>query len=344
MKLPGNNFERALAPTALDYSQYFSVVSQSSFNTWQMRSNAWDNTFVKTQDRLSMILISLKLQLVPGKSNSAIAASPFLGGVLHGAFENLVRTHAPDVAEALYMTQNNRLKLYSVLPPPYGGYEETADTRALGCGVMLFGQAARFLPDVLSILHNWREIRLGGNRDAISTREIQICSPGNPPQHWSDDTDSIIQPVTPDYDYEFSTGHDLAIRFITPLVLENELQKTAKTADPPPGLLRIVRSLAKRVQTLEPNLSEKLAIGTPEWIEAEERIRRIPCAATELKRVQWRYGSRTKKHPILRSGLIGKIHYTGLIPASIMALVNWGCWFGVGQGASLGQGMYVIKN
>lgn len=290
-----------------------------------------------------MILISLKLQLVPGKSVSAIAASPFLGGVLHGAFENLVRTHAPNVAEALNMTTNNRFKLYSVLPPPYGGHEETADTCTLGCGVMLFGQAARFLPDVLSILHNWREIRLGGYRDAISAREIHICSPGNPPQRWSGDSDSPIHPVTPDYAYEFSAGQNLALQFITPLVLKNAQQKTAKTADPPPGLLRIVRSLAKRIQTLEPELSEKLAIGTPEWIEAEERIRRISVRYADLKRVQWRYGSRTKKHPILRSGLIGRIHYTGLIPASIMALVNWGCWFGVGQGASLGQGMYVIR-
>ncbi len=43
-----------------------------------------------------MILISLKLQLLSNKPEPAISASPFLGGVLHGSFEGLIRLHRPE--------------------------------------------------------------------------------------------------------------------------------------------------------------------------------------------------------------------------------------------------------
>jgi hypothetical protein len=44
-----------------------------------------------------MLLISLKIQLLNNKPKPAICASPFLGGVLHGSFEGLIRFHRPGV-------------------------------------------------------------------------------------------------------------------------------------------------------------------------------------------------------------------------------------------------------
>ena len=289
-----------------------------------------------------MILISLKIQLLSDKSDSAVCATPFLGGVLHGSFEGLIRQHIPEVASALNMTQNNQLKLYSVLPPPYDWKAEKIKNQySLGCGIMLFGQAAQFLPAILPVIQYWLEIRLDGFSDKIMNREIHICSPGNPPQLWDGHE---VTAIKPDFNYSFTTSEDVVLSFITPLVLESAKQKAAGATNTPPGLLRIVRSLVKRIQTLEPQLAEILQIGSQNWIEAEEQIRATLIHQHHLTRVQWRYGSRTKKHPITRTGLIGQIHYGDSIPESIMALLNWGCWFGIGQGASLGQGMYVIKD
>ena len=243
------------------------------------------------------------------------------------------------------MTQNNQYKYYAVLPPPFdSSAEQKTDINLLGCGIMLFGQAKQFLPEILPILQNWREIRLDGRRDTIKKQEIHICSPGNPPQLWDEKSNTAIKPVKPDFNYTFAAGNGIIISLITPLVLENAKQKAKGAADTPPALLRLTRSLAKRIYALEPELAKTLQIGSTTWIEAEEQIRGIPVYQHHLNRVQWRYGSRNKKHPITRTGLIGQIHYSGPIPAPIMALLNWGCWFGIGQGASLGQGMYGIKD
>ncbi|SER16357.1 Uncharacterized conserved protein [Nitrosomonas sp. Nm51] len=290
-----------------------------------------------------MILISLKLELLNDKPKPAITALPFLGGVLHGFFENLIRAHEPEAAHALGMTQNNLYKYYAVLPPPYDpGAGKKTDINLLGCGIMLYGQARQFLPSILPILQYWREIRLDGRCDKIKKHEIHICSPGNPPRLWNEKQMASIEPVNPGFNYTFTVGDSVVLSFLTPLVLENAKQKAKGAANAPPALLRLTRSLAKRIQALEPELAETLRIGSTAWIEAEEQIRAIAIRQHHLTRVQWHYGSRTKKHPITRSGLTGRIHYDGPIPAPIMALLNWGCWFGAGQGASLGQGMYAI--
>lgn len=290
-----------------------------------------------------MILISLKLELLNGRPKPAYTAAPFLGGVLHGFFENLIRVHKPEIAQALGMTQNNQYKYYAVLPPPFdSSAEQKTDINLLGCGIMLFGQAKQFLPSILPILQYWHEIRLDGRCDKIKKQEIHVCSPGNPPRLWDGKQMASIESINPEFNYTFNAGDGVILSFLTPLVLENAKQKAKSAADTPPALLRLTRSLAKRIQALEPELAKTLQIGSTTWIEAEELIRGIPIHQHHLTRVHWHYGSRTKKYPIMRSGLTGRIHYDGSIPAPIMALLNWGCWFGIGQGASLGQGMYVI--
>lgn len=226
------------------------------------------------------------------KSDPAVCATPFLGGVLHGSFENLIRQHILEVAAALNMTQTNQLKLYSVLPPPYGWKAEKIKNQyTLGCGIMLSGQAAQSLPAILPIIQYWQEIRLDGCCDRITEKEIHVCSPGNPPQLWDG---YEVATIKPDFNYSFTTSDDVVLSFITPLVLESAKQKEKGATDSPPTLLRLTRSLAKRIQSLEPDLAEILQIGSTEWIEAEEKIRSIPIYQHHLTRVQWRYGSRTK--------------------------------------------------
>jgi len=296
-----------------------------------------------------MILLSLQLQLQGGKPEPALNDSPFLGGVLHGSFEHLIRLYTPEIADKLQMTQHTRPKCYAVLPPPYGWHTAAnagapPDNRLLGCGIVLFGTARQYLTSIPPVLQRWREIRIDGRVDTIKQIDIHICAPGNKPCLWSDSNNTLLENIAPDFSYSFMESRRVNIQFITPLILESTAQKAAGAKNTPPGLLRLVRSLTKRIQALEPELAIKLGMQSPAWVDAEEQIRHIPIVHHDLKRVQWKYGSRTKKHPVIRSGLIGQIHYNGPIPAPIIALLNWGCWFGIGQGASLGQGMYVIKN
>lgn len=291
-----------------------------------------------------MILINLQLTILGNPPNYAIAASPFLGGVLHGSFEHLIRLHDPKLANELGMIHGSQLKYYAVLPPPYGWKPDTTQNPTfLACGIMLFGQAKQHLKEILSILHNWHEIRLKGRIDRIEQQRIYLCSPGKQPQLWRQSDQDLIDNNKLDFNHIFTARDSIKIDLITPLKLESAQQKAKNVHTSPPDLLRIVRSLAKRIQKLEPDLASYLEIDSLDWIEAEEQIRHLSIKKYQLENVQWRYGSCTKQHPIHRNGLVGQIHYSGLIPASIAALLNWGCWFGIGQGISLGQGMYVIK-
>ena len=288
-----------------------------------------------------MILLKIHLTIQTNQPKPALAASLFLGGVLHGSFEHLIRLHAPEIAIELGMTQGSQLKYYSVLPPPYGWQPETTpNTVFLDCGIILFSKAKQYLKPIISILQHWHEIRLDGRIDKIKRCEIYVCGPGTQQQLWCESNQNLIEDITLNFNHVFTASDNIKIDLITSLILESDQQKAIGINTAPPDLLRIVRSLTRRIQKLEPQLAEELGINMPGWIEAEELIRHLPISSQGLKQVRWKYGSRTKKHPILRTGLIGQVQYAGYVPAPIIALLNWGCWFGIGQGTSLGQGMY----
>ena len=291
-----------------------------------------------------MILLKINLTLQSDQPKPALAASLFLGGVLHGSFEHLVRLHAPAIADEIGMREGSQLKYYSVLPPPYGWQPQTfSDTSFLDCGIMLFSKAKQYLQTIILALQHWHEIRLDGRIDKIKQCEIYVCNPGNRPQLWCESNRNLIEHFELDFNHAFAASHDIQIKLITPLILESKQQKAITSPTAPPGLLRIVRSLTGRIQKLEPQLALSLGILSTAWIEAEEQIRHLPVTAHALQQVQWKYGSRTKPRPILRKGLIGQIGYTGHVPAAIVAALNWGCWFGIGQGTAMGQGMYTVS-
>ncbi len=292
-----------------------------------------------------MILLNLQLAIEGAHPKPALVKTPFLGGVLHGTFENLVRTHAPAIADQLGMTQKGQQKYYAVLPPPYGWQAQIeSDHIYMGCGIMLFGHAQKHTETLIRLIQQWQEIRLEGRIDKIRSIKIYCCAPGHQPHLCDGSTDQAIYAVEPNYNHGFPASNGVKINLLTPLTLKSDEHKTAGVANKPPKLIRFIRSLTRRIQKIEPGLADSLNIGSLAWIKAEEQIRHAPIGDLQLETVQWKYGSRTKPRHIFRHGLIGQIHYPYEIPANINALLHWGSWLGVGQSTAMGQGMYYVKD
>ncbi|MEF8732807.1 MAG: CRISPR system precrRNA processing endoribonuclease RAMP protein Cas6 [Candidatus Accumulibacter meliphilus] len=271
-----------------------------------------------------MKLLSLQVALQPMAGQSALAEAPFLGGVLHGVFEHLIRSHSPQLTGLLGMTEGVRYKQYAVLPPPYGWQADLRHaTVYLGCGVMLFGEAANHDQVVSDALRCWEELRYGDRRDRVDHLDIQVHDPGIAP--------------------ESSALDSLTLEWNTPLTLDSQGKWAAGATHVAPNLLAVVRSLVKRIRAVEPALAEELDLNGQDWIVAEESIRRLLVAKHTLRSAPWVYGSRKHNRPFELEGLLGQVSYSGPIPAAIHALLKWGVWFGAGQGTALGRGMYQLK-
>lgn len=286
-----------------------------------------------------MILLKLELTLQSNQPKSAVSASKFLGGVLHGIFERMARIHAPIILNELGITLGSQLKHYAILPPPY---EEPISNR-MQCGVILYGQAKQYTQVVIATLKKWDELRLEGRTDKIILNKISYHSPGMTTFSCYESTQYSFIDVQPNFTLLHPACDNLTIHFFTPFTLRNTQKISAVKGISPPNLLRLIRSISDRIKLLEPDLATSLGVGSSAWIEAEEQIRRITADWHQLKQVRWMYGSCTKQRPFSCNGLLGKIHYTGHIPALLTTLLHWGRWFGIGESPTLGQGMYFIQ-
>ncbi|SET63114.1 Uncharacterized conserved protein [Nitrosomonas marina] len=281
-----------------------------------------------------MVLLELHLTLHSNQPESAVSASPFLGGIFHGTFERLTLTHAPVICHELGITSENQPKRYAILPQPFDGKASRIGSPCkMKCGIMLYGQAEKYIQVIIALLKEWREIRYDGRTDTVQCDQIRCYIPSN-------DGRTQIEPDNNNFSQQIdcssihSSANSITLHFSTPLKLGDAYT---------PSLLRIVRSIANRIRKLEPSLANTLGIGSLAWIEAEENIRQLPITDQQLEFVNWRYYSTNRPYGIPCNGLIGKLHYTGHIPACITNLLYWGQWFGGGQSTAMGQGMYYIN-
>lgn len=292
-----------------------------------------------------MIVIGARLVLAPAGIHSALDNVSFLGGVIHGAMENLLRERAPEIAAALGMGSSNRIKPYAILPPPFGWEpQNSSGNRELPFGIVLHGDAAAHAEDVAVAINAWPEVRLAGRVDQVRSVEISVGTPGGSPVHWS-----------PGQAFPSGSGAPtlvgrparatVTLRFLTPLLLTSSDNNTAAERERPPGLLRIVRALRRRIESADPSLFAQLAGN--DWVASEEAIRPLEAQARQWREVTWRYGSRTKPSPVNFRGYLGSLHFRAPastpIPGPIWALLQWGTWFGLGQRTALGQGMYILQ-
>ncbi len=139
----------------------------------------------------------------------------------------------------------------------------------------------------------------------------------------------------------------LEINWLTPVHLASGARVASGQGDRPPYLFRILRSLQKRAEALEPEWAAAWHIGSPEWRDAIETVRRASHPAAvgphDVQPFEWRYGSRTKAAPILRRGLIGVQRFVVPRHPSVAALLHAGQWLGAGEGSSFGCGLYTAK-
>lgn len=293
-----------------------------------------------------MIVLGVGLSLAPARDRSALDGVDFLGGVLHGGVEHLIRAHAPELAAALGLGVAGAAKPYALLPPPFGWRAaEQGSGRHLPFGFVLHGPAVAHAHQLAAALAGWREIRLNGLVDQVRGVALSVGGPGRAPQAWQPGAAFPAVPSAAPSLFELPACRRIELRFLTPLVLESAGQRAAAPADAAPGLLRLVRALARRIQSSEPQLFAQ--ISGADWLGDQESIRPLQAQATDWHSVTWRYGSRTKAAPVHFHGQLGRLTYradaASAIPASVHRLLHWGAWFGAGQRTAFGQGMYLIQ-
>lgn len=278
---------------------------------------------------MKLLAFSLRLRAATA-GQFAVRGLPFLGGMLHGAWEDQIHRHAPQLKTILGLEKSgNTPKRYALLPPPYGQISAKQDDGSLhlGFGLVLYGVAGEHASELGTAFCHCPALRFGQLHDAIEHSEFRIHTPENPTH--------------------FPELAAIQLHWLTPLLLDSPSQRTIGADQVPPALLRVVRSIARRIREQAPELAEQLGLQTNTWLLAEESIRQLDGQSADWHKVTWRYGSRTKDAPVQFSGQLGRIRYAGSnvanIPADIHALLQWGTWFGVGQRTALGQGFYRIE-
>lgn len=273
-----------------------------------------------------MKLLAFSLRLNETVAGSlAVQRLPFLGGLLHGAWEHQVRCHAPGLSGLLGLERGKPgPKAYAILPPPFVQPSRPAAIGpVLAFGVLLYADAAAHAEELARAFEHCRCLSVG---------------------RWVDPVVSITHQVhVPVYAASFAACSAIRLHWLTPLLLDSPAQRRLGLHQAPPSLLRVVRSLVRRIDELEPGLALQLGLRDAAWTCAEESIRGVSAVAVDWQPVVWRYGSRTKEAPVQFSGQLGRIDYSGEIPSAIHALLHWGTWFGVGQRTALGQGFYQIE-
>ena len=282
---------------------------------------------------MKLLAFSLRLR-AGGGDGFAVGRQSFLGGMLHGAWEDQIHQYAPQLREILGLVsgtsgQQAAPKRYAMLPPPWAQPLSILEDGSahLGFGVVLYGAAADHASELGAAFCHCPALRLGAQQDRIEHSEFG--------EH---------TPVNPDV---FPALAWIKLHWLTPLLLESAGQRKLGADVRPPALLRVVRSIARRIRELEPALAEQLGLYDADWIIAEESIRALAAQSADWRTVSWRYGSRTKDVPVQFHGQLGCAGYfaanPGSIPANIHALLQWGTWFGVGQRTALGQGFYRLE-
>jgi CRISPR-associated endoribonuclease Cas6 len=255
-----------------------------------------------------------------------LAQLPFLGGVLHGA-----------INQTLHESAASNTPAWRLIAPPcrtvfangacHGAW--LLASGALRFGVVVHGKERAHVLGLLSAVQ--RVQWLGSGDERLQVKDVQ-CR---------------IRPVHAPVPKTLAACHaarvQLNLTWLTPLHMASRAQVAAGHAQGLPPLLRIVRSLTRRAMECQPDWAEALGIGTPAWTAAEEQLRSAQMQGVDAVPVQWPYGSRTKPHPHMRSGLLGTQFFTSALSPGPRALLTWGPWLGVGEGTTFGCGGYEVE-
>lgn len=299
-----------------------------------------------------MLMLTLDLLLGPGQNQ----LPAHLGGVLHGFVEGGVKNHAPHHLPVLRPNGPNEAAHFSILPPPFG--EPIGDH--LRFAIMLYGTVAEAWPVVLRALLEQQGSNLNGRRVSISQA---WC--GNPDGEafslleqgqlleWPDDFPMVrnveAMALRAQENRRHSAFHHLSFR--SPLLLASRSAQRDRSrlaaGLPWPSLASILKSIAKRMRALEPELAHVLGLR-PDWtaVELAHACEPLTPAATPARQIEWEYrgNSRHTGQPHIEShlGIVGDLIYPATGIEHERQLLYWGQWLGVGQKTTMGCGSYVL--
>jgi CRISPR-associated endoribonuclease Cas6 len=266
--------------------------------------------------------------VLPGGSPSFLAQLPFLGGVLHGAINQTLHESAASNTPAWRLIAPPCRTLFANGANGANHGAWLSASGALRFGVVVHGNERAHVLGLLSAVQRVQWLGSGDERLQVKDMQCRIRP--------------VQAPLPTASAARDAPGVQLSLTWLTPLHMAGRAQVAAGHAQGLPPLLRIVRSLARRAMECQPDWAEALGIGTPAWTMAEEQLRSAQVQGADAVPVQWPYGSRTKPHPHMRSGLLGTQSFTSALSAGPRALLTWGPWLGVGEGTTFGCGGYEV--
>lgn len=285
-----------------------------------------------------MQLVQFQAMLLRQSNQGVCQATPFLGGILHGVFESIIRCHAPVLAQkiGLVSSAGSRVKHYRLLPPAYDayhGFPSEDNDYPLEFGVILYHVTSEEANLVADLLCNyWKMIHFGRLFDKVLHVQAKIL------------------PIVLSHSSPYLDRGNIQLEWQSPLQLKKMHSSFHQPRLEAPSLLSIVRSIRQKALTAIPDAASTLGVHkdvrqqSSAWIDAEEAIRSIKSINPDLEKVSWQYGSRTKTKNIEFCGGIGKLAYRGNLPDPILTMLSWGTWLGVGEKPTFGQGMYLLSN
>jgi len=209
----------------------------------------------------------------------------FKGGIFHGMLESAITEYSRALYLALSGKPDSRRARYALFPPlDHGrGYRRGAQVK---CGLVLFGAASAFWPEVISALLPQDALKLGGDRSPISVLKIDALHPNRIPRAifsrdigYIEDSPEAIEVAT-----HSGNGTDsVVLRFLTPVTISSGAQRKLSLHAVPLSLNRCIKALRERVSELEPSLAADFAFETDEWISLEHGLREVTIVKADTK-------------------------------------------------------------
>jgi CRISPR-associated endoribonuclease Cas6 len=281
-----------------------------------------------------MILLRIELAL-----DTKPKPMSFYGGVLHGMVAQ------PQLAELL--PKNAQL---SLIAPPVIAHDSVVQGNAqqMQFGVVMHhvstATTQQWVTQFAQLCHS-RKLHLAGVTCKVLFHQLI-------------DPDAFDMP-TPE-----TSVHELAIEWLTPTLISTAKKQALGLDKASPSLSSVVNSVIHRIAQIEPIRATRLGYEKSTWAERIQALHSVRCTNDQTYFFSDHYDSSrvVPVNPIIAGtslnigqsvpfksnyashrpliGRIGKAFYTGRIDPIFLHILQWGQWFGAGQGVSQGRGCY----
>lgn len=283
-----------------------------------------------------MILLSIDLAL-----DAKPKTISFYGGVLHGM-----------VAQSQLATLLPNDAVLSLIPPPVMALDSRASVEnnplKITFGVVIHrvnAMTAQQWFTQFAKLCNQRKLHLAGVACKVISHQLIDAGALSLPMH--------EKPV-----------HKVAIEWLTPTLISTAKKQALGLDQVSPSLSSVVNSVIHRIAMTEPTLAIRLGYEKSSWRQMIQALHNVMCTDDQTYLFNDYYVS-SRGQPISETnvnnmqqlaqsvqfkpnlaayrpltGRIGKATYIGRIDPIFLHILQWGQWFGAGQGVSQGRGCY----